>query len=165
MPSRARARTSRSSMSVACRLVTVVVAEQMQGAVHDQMGCMLFDRHPFVRRFCLANSVGEDDVAEQKLGSGEIGPAEIAFVGHREGQDIGRLFLATPFGIEGAHLLVPGKGHGDFDGPIGVQKLRIAALGDGSFSGLRGEPFPWAATVPFLVGFDRDFEHHRPGPS
>ena len=46
-----------------------------------------------------ANTVSEDDVAQQQVRAVETCPAEIPFVYHREGQDIGRLVLAAPFRV------------------------------------------------------------------
>ena len=66
---RARARTSRASMSVAALIVIMVVAEQMQRAMDHQMRGVLVERDCLFLGFGGAHAAREDDVAEHQLGS------------------------------------------------------------------------------------------------
>ena len=116
MPSRASARTSRASMSAASASSLMVVAEQMERAVDEQVRRMLVD----AARLSRAASAAHTPCARMMSPSNSsraIVVRSLKLVGfrHREGQDVGRLVLAAPMGVERADLLVAGQPHRQLD--------------------------------------------------
>src|SRR5206468_12160712 len=91
--------------------------------------------------------------------------SEISLIRHRKGEDVGRLVVAAPLGIEGADLIIAGQRNRNLDAPLIRGKPRVRAFGDRRLGSFSGELFPGTATVPFLIGVERDLQHHRPGPS
>ena len=71
----------------------MIITRQMQNAMHHQMGGVVGKRLPGGLGFFFGHAVGDSDVA-----------AIVALTG--EGQDIGRLVLATEVTIERPQLLV-----------------------------------------------------------
>ena len=96
-------------MSAGVGVGLMVVAEQMERAVDDEMRRMLVDAHAFLGRFACAHAMGQDDVAEHDRGAIVVRLLELVRLGHREGQDVGRLVLAAPMGVQPADLIVAGR--------------------------------------------------------
>ena len=118
-------------------------------------------------RLALADTARKDDVAEHQLGTGAVGLCQFGRLREWEGQDVGRLVLAPPLGIERADVLVAGQADRNLDRPRSGSELRKGAFGKGRLGGAANEQRPVGATVPLLVGFDVDLEHHariRPRP-
>jgi hypothetical protein len=145
-------------------VVVVIVAEQMKRSVHDQVRGMIFQRNRHFGRLALANAAGEDEVAEHHLGSVAAGLGKLGRLGLGEGQDVGRLVLAAPAGVERLHFLVAGQPHRQLDRTFGAGELRKGACRDGRFGGGSDERFPAGATVPLRIGVYGVVESHASGP-
>ena len=105
MPSRASARTSRASMSAA----SCIVADGRSRADAACRGRPDASHAARPARPLSAASASQTPRARMMSPSNSSGPAtfarlEIVVLGHREGQDVGRLVLAAPLGVERAHL-------------------------------------------------------------
>src|ERR1043165_4413615 len=128
----------------------------MKHTMYYQVGRMVLNRNTALIGFASANAMSEDDVAEQ------LGRRQLVVRFHRERQDVRRLVLAPPSGVQRADLFV----RGEFDRHFEVaadQRSKFAVFDRGVNPGFR-KRFPIETTVPFLrdVGVDED---HWSGPS
>ena len=162
MPSRASARTSRASMSAASRIVVMIVAEQVQRAVDDQVRRMLLDAsrpfpppRPRRRRaqgrcrqatvrdpatFALAKS-RSSAIGKDRTLVGLSLPRHLAFSARTSSSPVSRTEIST--------------------GRSTVASCGKALSAIAASAARADERLPGAATVPFLVGFECDLEHHR----
>ena len=83
--------------SSASRIVLVVVAEQMQKAVHREMREMMLERLAFGAASRAVVSIGDDDVAEQRRRCARCAARALL---RRKRQHVGRLVVAAPVAIE-----------------------------------------------------------------
>ena len=89
----------------------MVVAEQVQRAVDQQMRRMVLDGNAF-----SAASASQTPRARMMSPSNSSGRGNICVAAsssasrHREGEDVGRLVLAAPFGVQRADLVVARSG-------------------------------------------------------
>jgi hypothetical protein len=101
----------------------VIVAEEMQHAMHDQMPDVMGERFALRRRLARNRLEGQHDVAE-----------EARFAGG-EGQDVGRRVLAAPPLIQRPHPGVVAQYHAHFRGIA----FRVGG-GERGARGRAGEP-------------------------
>ena len=147
-------------------VVHMIIAEQVERTVHHQVSGMLVDRNAFLFGFRDANAAGQDDVAEHQLGARRSSRLELVTLGHRKGQDIGRLVLAAPFGVQRMDFLVAGEADRQFHVALALTQVGKGAFGDGGGCGGPGQSGPVPATVPLRIGVDGDIQRHGfAGPS
>src|SRR5947209_14622013 len=133
--------------------------------MHHQVRGMIFEGNAFLPRLGLAHAARNDNVAEQQFCLYNSFNSEISLIRHRKREDVRWLVLAAPLGIERADLIVAGQRDRNLDPPLSRGQLRVRAFRYRRLGSFSGELVPGAAAVPFLIGVERDLEHHRPGPS
>ncbi len=130
MPRRASARTSRASMSAASRIVdddrsrAGAACRGPSGAWHGPRPARPSPRPrrsqtPWARMMSPSNSSGPAASALPKL---------VCF-GQREGEDVGRLVLAAPLGVERADFVVAGQPDRNLD----RARTSVASCGECAF--------------------------------
>ena len=63
----------------------MIVAKQVERAVHHQVGRMLFQRHAFLFSLILADAVSQDDIAKQQFHFENVCTPQIELICHGEG--------------------------------------------------------------------------------
>src|SRR5436305_12888020 len=123
---------------------------------------MIGDRDAFIRRFALADAMSDDNIAKQQFSFSKAFIVQFIPFRHWEGEDVGGLVLAAPVGVECTDLVVIGQTDQKLDRSPGTCEIGERALSDGGFDGFARQRLPGEATVPFLIGFECDFERHAP---
>jgi hypothetical protein len=96
-------------------LVSVIIAEKMQKAVHNQMGEVVIERFALAVSLAPDGFVGEHDVAQMianEVTAEQFIPPVTAISG-RKRQYIGRRIDPAPMAVEPAHRSIVGQNDGE----------------------------------------------------
>ncbi len=128
----------------------VIVPQKVQKAMYDEMSEVVFERLSFFRRLALDSFACNDDIAQHgsrlRTGLNRKG---------WKGQNIRRLVLATPFGIQNLYGGVVSKDNTQFTFCTSVAKIV-----PGSFNRLPDKPLK-ARFIRPVAGLDHDIDVDR----
>jgi len=132
------------------RIGFVIVTQKVQKAMHDKVYKVVFERLSLFKSLSLDGFPRDDDVAQHRprLRSGLDRKC-------RKRQHIGRLVLATPFGIQGLDRCIIREDDTEFACCAFQSKV-----GPGGLYGLSDEPFKGVFVLP-VAGFDHDIDMDR----
>ena len=78
----------------------MVVARQVEQAVDDKMGNVVFERNALFPRFARAGLVSQHDVPQQHRRPSGSQVEQLSAGEHREGEHVGRLVLSPPLPVQ-----------------------------------------------------------------
>jgi hypothetical protein len=164
---RCRAGPGRGPRALPCprRLVVhVVVAEQVQRAVHQQRARMVGQGSPSPRLAPRRSPRARTMSPSISSGPG-VRRRRARRLGLREGEDVGRLVLAAPLGVERAHFLVAGQDDRQLDRARAAWPAAGKALSAMAARAAASAPSaPSRCYCPIPRRRRGDVEHHAPGP-